>query len=394
MGNALSRTATSVDREDGVYYSRIEDVFRPALVAFNAADWERLRRSPQQASLITEYGPVTDAMDVNDDPALGSSRSDSLGADIRDMKGKKSGVAQGAHLFPHNKTCAVAFGPASEMAVGQNLSGDTLLVRTKKRHRLVVGDLETVGSNKRQKRINSGLKHNILNKLKVKGQKEFMDNRPCMLIVPLLSVDETKAWKSGQPYAALVCIGAHRDERGNILDYSAAEVYADVFTELLPLCARDPDLVRAVELLSCFTRGLAHSLVTGDMFHDWDTNAAERQKLEAVQTKLIHAGNRVHVPILNDRRNLFQDFRVAKIQFDATDNSLPNPPDPFLLAVKAAIIWSWRNGEKLLPGCFFPEEDECSECERVQEYADQLYQERIRPSDLSKIAHGLGLESN
>ena len=100
----------------------------------------------------------------------------------------------------------------------------------------------------------------------------------------------------------------------------------------------------------------------------------------------------MHIPRLKMRRNIFQEFRVAKIRFDADDNTLPNPPDPYLLAVKAAIIWSWRNGEKLLPGCLVSEEDECSECDEMQEYADRLHQERIRPCNHLKIARGLGLK--
>ena len=392
MGNALNIAATAQRREEGVYYSSIEDVFcaQPAVVT--AADWNVLRRTPQQADSIAEYAPVIGAMNVDDDPALGSSRSESLGSEIPDLKGKRSKVAQGAHLLPHNKTCAVAFGPASEMAVGQNLQGDTLQIRTRKRHRLVVGVLENVAS-KRQKRHNSGLKHNVLNKVRIKGQKEYMDNRPCMLIIPILSLATTKAWKSGDPYSAMVCIGGHKDDQGN-MESSAEEVYADVFTELLPLCSRDPELSVAVDLLSSFTKGLAHSLIDGEMFDGWHTNPAELQKLQAVRTKLINAGNRVNVPTLNRNIDLFRHFRVAKIRFDAADNSLPNPPDPFLLTVKAAVIWSWRNGEKLLPGCFVPEEEECSECDRMQEYADHLYEKKIRPHNHLKIAQGLGLAAD
>lgn len=395
MGNSLRIAATAQRREEGSFYSSIEDVFSAQPVLVTDADWNLLRRTPHQANAITEYAPVIAAMTVNDDPALGSSSSESLESDTPDLKGKKSKLAQGAHLFPHNKTCAVAFGPTSEMAVGQNLINDTIETRTRKRHRLVVGVMENRAS-KRQKLRNSGLKHNILNKVRIKGQKEYMDNRPCMLIIPILSLAAVKAWKSGDPYYAVVCIGGNRDDQGRRVEPTADEVYADVFTELLPLCSRDPELFTAVELLTCFTKGIAQSLIDGEMFHGWYTNPEELQKLQVVQTKLINAGNRVHVPILNNDKtiNPFRDFRVARIRFDADDNSLPSPPDPFLLATKAAIIWSWRNGEKLLPGCFTPEEEECSECDRMQEYAKHLHETRIRPCNHIKIAQGLGLEAD
>ena len=84
---------------------------------------------------------------------------------------------------------------------------------------------------------------------------------------------------------------------------------------------------------------------------------------------------------------------MAKLWLDPAENALPNPPDPFLLVLKAAIIWSWRNGEKLLPGCFTPEEDEWSEGdELMHEYEERLRQGNIRPSDHLKVARGLGLD--
>ena len=91
----------------------------------------------------------------------------------------------------------------------------------------------------------------------------------------------------------------------------------------------------------------------------------------------------------------FQHVRVAKIRFDSVDETLPNPPDPFLLALKATIIWSWRNGEKLLPGCFIPEQEEWSEGDEIMhEYEERLRQESVRPSTHLKVALGLGLTAD
>ena len=75
---------------EGVYYSSIEDVFSSQPAVVTAADWNVLRRTPQQANSISEYAPVIGAMNIDDDPALGSSRSESLGSEIPDLKGKSS----------------------------------------------------------------------------------------------------------------------------------------------------------------------------------------------------------------------------------------------------------------------------------------------------------------
>lgn len=374
-------------RNKGRYYSTIDDVWNSVPEQLRPVDWGALRRTPEQANRILPYGPIIAGMDVDDDPALGSSRSESLDSTIPDVTGGSSKTAQGAHFVPHNKTCAVAFGPAAEMALGQNLKDDEEC--TKKRHRLVVGVQEERGS-KRQKKAGTGLKHSNLNKLRIKGQKEYMDNRPCLLIVPLLSLEQTKAWKNGDPYSALLCAGGFDTGVGGAanLNVSSEVVYKDTVIEFLPRCTRE-DLELATGLLSAFTKGLAQSLSTGECFDEWDTNPAERRKLENVQNNL---NGQVHIPRLRDR-HLFQSLRVAKLRFDPADKALPNPPDPFLLVLKAAIIWSWRNGEKLLPGCFIPEEDQWSEGdELMHEYEERLRQGNIRPSDHLKVARGLGLD--
>jgi hypothetical protein len=382
----MGAVASAYARVDGRYYSTIDEVWNAIPEQFQSADWEALRRTRVQANRISSYGPIIAGMDVDDDPALGSSRSESLDSTIPDVKGRPSKIAQGAHFIPHNKTCAVAFGPAAEMTLGQNLKDDE--ERTKKRHRLVVGVQEGRGS-KRQKKAGTGLKHSDLNKLRIKGQKEYMDNRPCLLIVPLLSLDETKAWKSGDPYSALLCAGGFDPGDGGAanLKVSSEVVYQETLIEFLPCCTKE-DLELATGLLSAFTKGLAQSLSTGECFDGWETNLAEQRKLENVQENL---NGQIRIPCLRDRQ-LFRPLRVAKVRFDPADDAFPNPPDPFLLVLKAAIIWSWKNGEKLLPGCYIPEEDEWSEGdELMHEYEERLRQGNIRPSDHLKVARGLGL---
>lgn len=230
MGAVESKLSAD-DRIKGRFYSSTSEIWNSVPETFGLSDWERLRRTSAQVAAIPEYEPVIAGMAVDDDPALGSSRSESISCNLPDALGEESKIAQVARFVPQNKTCAVAFGPVAEMVLGRNLTGDN--DRTTKRHRLVVGVLETRGT-KRQKRANTGLKHSKLNKLRIKGQKEYMDNRPCLMIVPILSLDQTKSWKTGDAYSALLIADGY--DGGGTLSVSREAVYKDTCIEYLPRC--------------------------------------------------------------------------------------------------------------------------------------------------------------
>ena len=368
---------------NGTYYDSIESVWSSKEEVFGIDDWEELRRTPENVSIISEYGPVIAALDkTNGEPATVAGRSSSHQFKETNDILQEDMPTEVAHMIPHSPTCALAYGPIAELALGQKISQD----KDKKwMHQVLVAGVQQTGENcKKNKHINNtGLKHSTLNKVRIYGQKHYLDIRPCMLLLPLMSLDETKAWKSGDGYSALFCIGGLGDGTSKIL---ASNVYSKIVQKIMPFC-EDGELQHATDLLTCFTKGLAYSLVNGDCFDCWDpTNKAEKLRLEAVQSALQES-QKVFIPVLNTSQNLY----VAKVRFEKNDPNMPNPPDPFLLAIKAAVTWSWRNNQKLLPCCGIPEEEECSCCAMMQEYADQLYEDEIRPSNHFKIAQGLGL---
>ncbi|CAB9519564.1 expressed unknown protein [Seminavis robusta] len=58
----------------------------------------------------------------------------------------------------------------------------------------------------------------------------------------------------------------------------------------------------------------------------------------------------VFVPVLvSDASEHLESLKVVKFTIDASETDLV--PDPMLLLIKAAINWSWRCGQKLLPAC-------------------------------------------
>jgi hypothetical protein len=233
--------------------------------------------------------------------------------------------------------------------------------------------------------MKTGINHNELNKVKIAHQKEYMADRPCILLVPLMTLEQTKNWHSKSGYSSLLCIGGDIGENKE----KASDICKRVIQTELPTCSME-ELHDATNLLACFTKWLAYSLLKGECFDGWvKPHDNEKEKLIALQ-KSLEEKTTVGIPVLA----ALPDMRVAKVTFDATSANLHDPPDPFLLAVKAAVTWSWRNGQKLLPGCSVSDEDECSECARMAEYSAHAYQEIIRPCNHLQIALGLGLHAD
>jgi hypothetical protein len=62
------------------------------------------------------------------------------------------------------------------------------------------------GTGSRRREDLTGIKHAVANKIRMMGQSLYIDNNPCVLIVPILKVDEVKSW-NGESYDAIVLPG-------------------------------------------------------------------------------------------------------------------------------------------------------------------------------------------
>lgn len=204
-----------------------------------------------------------------------------------------------------------------------------------------------------------------------------MNKRPCLLIVPLMSLEEAKAWKSGVSYSALICAGGYNGGDA-ILNVSSQTVHKDTLSIFFHVVQELNWMLRQ----ACFPTSRRVWLRLYQQVHVWITGCPIQQGEDSRRTFL---NGSVHVPVLRERL-IFNPLIVAKIRFDQSDTALPSPPDPFLLAVKAAIIWNWRNGEKLLPGSFIPKGDEWSVGDEImREDEEGLHQAQIRPKIILKL---------
>ena len=191
----------------------------------------------------------------------------------------------------------------------------------------------------------TGLKHNALNKCQFSRQKELYDQDPYFILVPILDYAEVQDWteKEGRDlsYDALVLVG--RSEEG--LDFR------DEVLRSTPCSEGEAET--ALQLLEAFTKALSLELQASD-FTDLPNIAPKKFKkevrsklpqLETTKEKLEKDGT----PILRLQKREVGELKLVKLSFKKNPNN--TVPDPFLLAVKAAVNWSNRCDTKLLPGC-------------------------------------------
>lgn len=72
----------------------------------------------------------------------------------------------------------------------------------------------------------------VSNKIRLNGKFEYLDQRPCVLIVPVLTLQEALEWK-GEGYSAIVMPG---DINSDIVENTENQSVSLEPMELLPVC--------------------------------------------------------------------------------------------------------------------------------------------------------------
>jgi hypothetical protein len=201
----------------------------------------------------------------------------------------------------------------------------------------------------------TGAKHSPLNLAHIFGQGTFFEEEPCVIIVPIMTLEQMKAWNL-EGYEAIVLAG----------DFETATA-ADAYTsmrmnqvETLTL-ATQGEIEQSCESLKRAVQGLAYSLAYRSTQRREDLlEPAMRHQLESFRTNLQRAGS-VIVPKAASED--YSNLRVGKVSFQAHSPEagavLTHPaPDPLLLVIKSAINWSRLNGQQLLVTGEGSEEDE------------------------------------
>ena len=212
---------------------------------------------------------------------------------------------------------------------------------------------------KKLKRENGvGIKHFKSNRIRLYTQQLYLDTYHCLLIVPILTVDDGKNWH-GSGYSAIVLAGEYIEGNENL---SAVEEYNKISANRGKVPFADPNELE-----------LAHTLLENMIFcickSSRDTSSTEFHKTlkEKYYNKLdlkVHEKaypryierNTIDVPVPTPTSNHWNNSTVRKITF--SDVSGENPaPDPVLLLGKATSNWLKLQEICVLPAC---DEDESS----------------------------------
>jgi hypothetical protein len=214
----------------------------------------------------------------------------------------------------------------------------------------------------------TGLKHMACNKIKLQGQGEYFDQNPCILIVPIMTSNEASDWNGGGYDAILI----YDTWEGITLSQI---VHGVALTLQIDLIATHEEIEKARLLLQCLLQEMGHSRMH-------TPRDVPPQSLTASE---ILSGNQMTVPRAVSGRHV-----VRKVKFDNTnDGNSHRPPDPLLLAAKAAVNWSVRHHQRLAASG--EEDDNWSERDYIA--AEAFLQERearLRPQSWEDLARGLG----
>jgi hypothetical protein len=181
----------------------------------------------------------------------------------------------------------------------------------------------------------TGIKHSLVNMIRLCGQAEFFDMQPCVIIVPIMTLKQMRDWNLDE-YNAIVLAGASGR-------FSAPMAYRGIQLRQFGECATTDEIEIASTSLGIVLQGLAYSL---------DERQAQRQeatlqlkgKLASFREGLQNSEVIVPMPSLDS------NLRVRKVSFQAhRPHANAHPaPDPLFLFIKSAINWARRNGQPLL----------------------------------------------
>jgi hypothetical protein len=206
----------------------------------------------------------------------------------------------------------------------------------------------------------TGIMHSPPNMIRLWGQAVYFDEYPCVVIMPIMTLEQINAWKFGA-YEAIVLAGScdlvTAGPKGIV---TAAEAYEGIRMNRFLALATRAEIEIACQSLARVVQGLAYSLeYRQDERREDLLEPTIREQLEFFRNRLrdLDPSMRVIVPQLASNMG---DVRVGKVTFQAhtvRGGAAHVAPDPLLLATKSAINWSRRSGQQLLVTGDYQEED-------------------------------------
>jgi hypothetical protein len=284
----------------------------------------------------------------NDVSTVASSSSRSrLSASGENIFGERSTGAESAHLLPHAPSCANYWIPV----VPWVLCTGTIPLSWDFMQKCIHGTLKQAADGKRKKHSHVGIKHFPTNRIRLDGQKAYLDNNPCVIAVPILPLAKVRDW-NGVAYQAIVLAGNYTDLERQIT-VGAAEVYRGIhasanmqnYDDFVNDLATKDECNAACLLLKQYLFFVIQAFrANADLMR---ANANDLQNFIAWNNILNKPS--VHVPVSNlwDVNRM----KVRKVSFGVSTSPVNPAPDPVLLLAKAASNWLKRHNFAILPGC-------------------------------------------
>jgi hypothetical protein len=215
------------------------------------------------------------------------------------------------------------------------------------------------GFKKKKKREDDvGIKHFRSNRICLLGQKDIFDTDPCLLIVPIMTVQQVKDW-NGEGYDAIVLAGHHNSTTPDKVYRMIGAAYGTLRFATFDECNTACSLLR--QMILCVCKSLKSTfpleLLTTQMGSFQNQKILEQ--LSKLQSPSQTPTSMVDVPLPIGINSTTTSINVRKVSFSHLNESIQSDdgsnmhpaPDPVLLCGKAAKNWLKRMKTPYLAGC-------------------------------------------
>jgi multidrug efflux pump subunit AcrA (membrane-fusion protein) len=276
-----------------------------------------------------------------------------------DIFGRENCAAHYAHLMPAstndaNKWHLIVPGVLSSKARGMDDKMSMFINGFRQ--------LSKPGDEKLNRTPISGIKHFPTNKIRLENHDTYFDSIHCVLIVPILSVQEIKEW-DGCGYDAIVLAAdiSDRQKAASVYIGIGAASEADAERPDSEILATDADVDKCRESLEQLIHVLAKSVVDHPIIDvelppdNDDAGNDKRSPIDGNDTLKTLTDEQSCVPTPRNVSPSLDRQRVRKIRFvgngkkQGNDENLPFAPDPMLLLAKAASNWLRSHNLHILP---------------------------------------------
>jgi hypothetical protein len=246
--------------------------------------------------------------------------------------------------------------------------------------------------------VGTGLKHFATNRIRLPWQAQFFDGKPCIFIIPVMTLDAVLNWNGG-PYSAIFLAGRFPWNPQAVEEVAVELVYENTMRRRMPLASRN-QVRTAGDLLRATILGLAYSYLfrqdqvlaaaAGNTVAAYNTLHDENEILNPPgvlhNTPNAMTGEGVIVPRLLD---LPEGAHIGLVEFSGHEVNDGHPaPDPMLLVIKTAANWSWRHGQKLIAAGERPEEEDELDTMEIEAF-HAFREDSYRAHSIEELAIGL-----